>query len=103
MTNENWTVYKYPLDAVAPDRRDLIRLTLPVGAKPLSVGYDPKVGMCLWAQIPLDASQLGMSDFALLVKGTGHTIRDEDVLLPFIGTVIMPTGFVFHFWWAVNG
>lgn len=80
------TVYKYPvpLDFVA--RQEIF---LPEGAKPLVMGFDGNLKVCLWAEVNPDAPS-HLRKIAII--GTGEEVPEN---LKYLNT-FERNGFVFH-------
>lgn len=81
------SVYKYPLDAVLEQT-----ISLPIGAKILSIGLDPKGDVVMWAIVDLDVES---EDRIFHVIGTGWPISGDVGCLDFLGTFLVED-LVFH-------
>lgn len=57
------TIFKYPIGI-----EDMLRVRMPQGAKLLTVQIQPRVGVCLWAEVDTDKP---MVDRMIATYGTG--------------------------------
>ena len=79
-------VFKYPVDVC-----DVIKVSLPHGAKPLHFGFQNDQ-LCLWALVTPENPKM---EYAFRMAGTGHPI---DTCGEFINTLMCRDNtLVFHF------
>lgn len=82
------TIHKYQLEI-----RSLQKVTMPMSNKPLSIGVHGGK-LFLWAIVETDNDPL---DYEFEVFGTGHPLENTPgTMREFIGTAVMPTGYVWH-------
>ena len=92
------TIWKYDL----PVQDEVIEISMPVGASPLSVGSqfgDPS-SVQLWASVDPDVEP---APLRFWIIGTGHPYPQTDKTLLFIGTVITSGGsLIWHVFGELN-
>ena len=65
------TIYKYPLEV-----KDLVRISMPRGAKVIHAGFDPQERLCVWAIVDTDRP---LHVRAFCVAGTGNPFESPDM------------------------
>ena len=79
------TIHKYllPID-------DTIAVKMPRAARPMAVA-EQDGSLCLWAQVETEDV---LTEHLFVIRGTGHPLRGNEG--PYIGTVVMSYGLVWH-------
>lgn len=90
-------VYKYTL---LPKNQFVtgveFEVDIPIGAKPLTVDFDPEGALSLWALVDPQALRVKGT---VTVRGTGHSVPDDAG--EFVNT-FMRSAFVFHAFYLQN-
>ena len=84
------TVWKYELNV---GYFAWVGLKIPMGAKPLHVSKQDRIA-CLWCEIP-DTEETLMQELTVYCIPTGEEMTND---LFHLGTVVMETAEVFHFY-----
>lgn len=72
-------IFKYPLEVT-----DVLNVTMPAGAKILSVAEQDHSGIVLWAEVDISAPKVRRR---FVIVGTGHPMLAVPADAVFVGTV----------------
>lgn len=81
-------IFKYALDAVGENE-----ITMPFGARIISVGHDGNDELCVWAIVD---DSLEPAPRGLFVAPTGVSISPDETDGSFLGSSVSLDGYVWH-------